>query len=675
MLLEREAAAGHHEDVWASDTRELLGCSALEPRLPDFPEWLTQPDTVADSSTLEEALQRRLQAVRFLAWQQAQIGEDLIQAEAGNSATTQELDELQGQLSLQKGTKRDRGDELSAVEAQFHDVQERCCQEAEDQVREMECSRVQLEELQAELDLAMSLNEKQLRELAEAQQELRASELRAEQIRENTLMLGDQQEELETREAALRCMESSWGCIVQQAFGGGVTAERQALGDDLLDLLRSAVSERLVDEVCRLEPSIAARQDLADWVVLRSLGGGRSPQSPLSTVQQQIGAVGPLQSGALGGPRTECLSAASTSDGEEKEEDDEEEEEDIPDYEMGASIDACPRHVEQPNLRRKDPDADLSNISVALPATSEFVGLNGLVGGLGGLGGSSCSSLALASEESAYFHAPRCDSFRENSLRSVSARGHDAARASILPPDRSARLPQTPKSTGSYVAGSPHAQRSPQSEPHIASALRTPLCPQQQCMSHQPVPNCGTDRGRGCSWMPGMTVPGAETPKVWPSVGGGGAGLMMSPNTTQSSFLSPGRAPSCFMSPVPGQNSMCTTTTSCGAAKAGGAPLGSLLAVPTPMRPPTSWIRQQQQQLQNQHQHPHQSQQQPVGSAAMAGQMLHGLPSQRASGPVMAPVAPSVAATMAPAPGGMAHVVVRRQVTRSSGPCVLVQRF
>jgi len=564
------------------------------------------------------------------------------------------LNRLHGQLSLQQGTARDRWDELSAVQAKLHDVQERCRQEAEDSVCEMECRRVQLEELQEEVHCAMLFNDKQQRELAEARQELQASEQRAEQIREEALMLGDQREELETREAALRCMESSWGCIVRQTVGEGGATEQQASGDDVLEFIRCAVSQRLVDGVSRLKPSMVAHQDLVDWVVSRSLGGGRSPQSPPLSMMQQVGTAAPLQSGPHVGQWTECLSAASTSDGEE------EEEEDIADNELGASIDACPRHAERPLLRHRDPEADLSNISVALPATSEFVGLNGLVGGC-----SPCSSLVLASEESAHFQVPRSDSFKENCWRDVSERGHDAASASILPPDRSARPPQTPKSTGgSYVAGSPHAQRSPQSEPHVASALRTPLCPQQQCMSHQPVPKGCSDRGRGCSWMPSITLTGAETPKVWPSKGGSGAGMLLSPNTTQNSFLSPVHPPNCFMSPVPGQNSMCTTS-SCGAKTGRGAPLGSLMAVPTPMRPPTSWIRQQKQQQQQQQQpQQQQSQQQPVGPAAVAGQMLHGLASQRAAGPVLAP-----------APGGMAHVIACRQVTRASGPCVFVQRY
>lgn len=101
--------------------------------------------------------------------------------------------------------------------------------------------------------------------LVEAQTVVHSTDRQAEEVRLELALLADQRKELEAQEAALRCMEGAWTCVVQQNF-----VDWDA--EDLLQILRNTVSERVVGELLNSDPRLNRHRDVVMALTRATLG-------------------------------------------------------------------------------------------------------------------------------------------------------------------------------------------------------------------------------------------------------------------------------------------------------------------------------------------------------------------------------------------------------------------
>merc|ERR1712048_1210182 len=89
--------------------------------------------------------------------------------------------------------------------------------------------------------------------------------------------LNEQQQDLEAREAALYCMEGSWGCRLQQAQT--VVASGSA-PEDAMKTIIDGVTRCIVEELVQADPRLRRHHGILKAVVHSSVGG-----KPLAQLQ------------------------------------------------------------------------------------------------------------------------------------------------------------------------------------------------------------------------------------------------------------------------------------------------------------------------------------------------------------------------------------------------------
>jgi len=492
-LWRREAAMAQKEEEWLADAGELLrrvappgrrrGGRAPGAALP-APDWMSLgersgcPSTGSDlggngsdcgnsadfsSSMSDGSLRRRLQSVRFLAWQQAQLRDDLARRESEIAAARQEVRNAHAYKREEEDKLATRASILLDAEGQLLKMEGRRVREVQDRWRELD-ERANAVDTSARAAYTTALHyEQHGHTLAEAQNILAVAERQAEQLNMQVGVLKDQRQEVEAREAALYCMESAWGCVAQQwcVAAVGDRSCTNAEAEDYVAAIREAVTECIVEELLKDDPRLWRDHGHVWSVVHSSLGGPQlasmSGQDLESPRDQQIN-----------GDEVEHASAASTG------------------------LDEGANSIVPADADTSSDGDDGDGSSVLLPSKSRLVGLDVL-------GSASSLSLALASDTFVSFVVspqrrsltPPVRSFRRSGVRAEApalippptALGSSVELTGLLPP-----TPQTPPRRSEKFrraqSTSPQFLRAPHSEPLATVADGTPLWPVERLTSY-----------------------------------------------------------------------------------------------------------------------------------------------------------------------------------------------
>eukprot|EP00929_Paragymnodinium_shiwhaense_P022859 TRINITY_DN14475_c0_g1_i1.p1 TRINITY_DN14475_c0_g1~~TRINITY_DN14475_c0_g1_i1.p1 ORF type:complete len:896 (-),score=244.05 TRINITY_DN14475_c0_g1_i1:398-3085(-) len=220
-----------------------------------------------EPSTADEALRRRMQSARFLAWQQKQLGEDLVRKLSGLQETKKELKQLQEDLEAQEDIQRSEDEKLREEEEKLLAEETRLRQEVEEGWKARDEQEAALDVVARAAQQRAAEYSQQIGSLEDARKSVAEAEEQAKALEGEACALADLRHEVETREATLHCVDDAWHCLVQQHLAQA-NLERPAASAKL----RAQVAERIVEELVRNDVTLRHNLDTVREVVRRSLG-------------------------------------------------------------------------------------------------------------------------------------------------------------------------------------------------------------------------------------------------------------------------------------------------------------------------------------------------------------------------------------------------------------------
>jgi len=238
--------------------------------------------TVDAAAARGESLRRRLQSVRFLAWQQRQLGLEIERREAAVLAAGQELASLRDECRAQESARQAQDKDLREAEAQLLVEQEQCALSIRESWRVLDDREGALNtEGRDVLEAAERLGQQRAC-LEEACEVLGVAEQQAAALRRELAFLGDRRQDVEAREATLHCMEGAWGRIVGQGCvahaGAGSSKASGSDGDygraveSALAVVRENVTARVVDALLEGDPRLRRCRGTVQAAVRSSIG-------------------------------------------------------------------------------------------------------------------------------------------------------------------------------------------------------------------------------------------------------------------------------------------------------------------------------------------------------------------------------------------------------------------
>ncbi|CAL1168036.1 unnamed protein product [Cladocopium goreaui] len=229
------------EDLWLADAREFLR---------NCPDWPIADATSVQVEATPNELPRRLQSVNFLAWQKGQLTEHLRRKSEQTLVAAADLRELVTAVQRDALSIQAEEEALCKAEEELLLNRKRCAGELQQlwqelDLREMAFTDAALEVLEAPTAASELMQAAQLSEAVCDQ---------AGDLQEETALLLDMHQDLETRDASQHCNEAAFGCLVERE-----------LTLDGLEELREGIAEHLQQALLL--------DDDAREAILTSLGG------------------------------------------------------------------------------------------------------------------------------------------------------------------------------------------------------------------------------------------------------------------------------------------------------------------------------------------------------------------------------------------------------------------
>eukprot|EP00933_Yihiella_yeosuensis_P055959 TRINITY_DN5493_c0_g2_i1.p1 TRINITY_DN5493_c0_g2~~TRINITY_DN5493_c0_g2_i1.p1 ORF type:complete len:365 (+),score=73.98 TRINITY_DN5493_c0_g2_i1:63-1157(+) len=274
---EKEAKLTEKEDALLSDARDFLGdCSRFEI---GHEQWQASLEKVKPN----EDLRRRMESVRFLAWQKAQFAENLRLRETEVSAAVADSKSLQSMLKEESLATSDGNADIVQAEKSLTISRCRCEEDIKQLWDDLDAREASIEaSAQAATDAGHTAVEESSK-IIEAGQISAAAAEQAELLSRETTFIVDLQQELETRDAALQCAEAAFNSLVGRSLLAGIKGHSNdsSTAEVVSNKLRAVIAQKVLNRLLRDDPRLGScfgtrRDSILHSEVLRAVGGAEA---------------------------------------------------------------------------------------------------------------------------------------------------------------------------------------------------------------------------------------------------------------------------------------------------------------------------------------------------------------------------------------------------------------
>eukprot|EP00928_Gymnodinium_smaydae_P025781 TRINITY_DN20436_c0_g1_i2.p1 TRINITY_DN20436_c0_g1~~TRINITY_DN20436_c0_g1_i2.p1 ORF type:complete len:727 (+),score=136.13 TRINITY_DN20436_c0_g1_i2:49-2181(+) len=251
--------------------------------------------STSDLYALDECAQMKVNSLRFVAWQQTQLGKDLERREEVLKKTSAELRQLCEGVRARDQAQRAVDVGLHAEEENLHQIAEQCLHGIRSRWQALDEREAELCRAGADAKSVAEALEQRLRRLPDIKEAIAATLHQTQELEAEIGLLRERQQEVEAREAGLNCMQEAWGCSALARLGLSAASmplpenasqsesgrraqmpmEKQDVLQEQVDfptLLRTKVATRIEELLSRIEPACRDRS-VRRAIIWSSLGG------------------------------------------------------------------------------------------------------------------------------------------------------------------------------------------------------------------------------------------------------------------------------------------------------------------------------------------------------------------------------------------------------------------
>lgn len=265
------------ENLFLADAAELLG-----------QRWAPEPPSPSRAEASEEDdkdLRRRQQSMSFLAWQKGQLTQQLRRRSEQTLVAAADLRELSAAVRRDAVPAAKEELELSRAEEELAAARVQCLQDIQKLWDSLDAREERLEKEAEETLAAATAARQSANALVGAEDLSRAVCEQAGDLQEESSLLVDLHEDLETRDVSLQCQEAAFACLVSSASGPARDAALASLREGIASELALALGSSRQESPASIKEAILSTI-LPSWSVESE--GPVAPAPPRVKVDPRI---------------------------------------------------------------------------------------------------------------------------------------------------------------------------------------------------------------------------------------------------------------------------------------------------------------------------------------------------------------------------------------------------
>eukprot|EP00439_Symbiodinium_sp_Y106_P033950 s266_g4.t1 len=262
------------ENLFLADAAELLA-----------QRWAPEPPSPSRAEEDDKDLRRRQQSMSFLAWQKGQLTQQLRRRSEQTLVAAADLRELSAAVRRDALPAAKEELELSRAEEELAAARVQCLQDIQKLWDSLDAREQRLEKEAKEALAAATAARQSANALVGAEDLSRAVREQAGDLQEESSLLVDLHEDLETRDVSLQCQEAAFACLVSSASGPARDAALSSLREGIASELALALGSSRQEAPAAIKEAILSTI-LPSWSVESE--GRVAPAPPRAGILEKL---------------------------------------------------------------------------------------------------------------------------------------------------------------------------------------------------------------------------------------------------------------------------------------------------------------------------------------------------------------------------------------------------